>query len=191
MAQEGDTIRVEYTCVDVSSKYLVCGSNTGVVDIYKHDGMGGDCELLKALVPPKRSKHTNVKVTCVKLDPGQKMLAVGNILGAVNVLLLDFSEGGRSQKMLHTHSHHEEALRCLAWDDLGQKLYSGCDGGLIVETRIPPQEAVASGSSTTAAAAGQEGKGAGGGLSLLASRPLGPLMTLFQTCSSTIWIIII
>ena len=85
-------------------------SNTGVVDVYEHDGAGGGCRLLKALVPPKRSKHTNVKVTCAKLDPRGRLLAVGNILGGVNVILLDFSEGGRAQKMLHSHAHHQVRL---------------------------------------------------------------------------------
>lgn len=129
--QQEAVVRVEYSCVDVSDRYLVCGcvrqmgggdvpirkgivsvcewggvvrkasepngftscffslttnrSNTGVVDMYAHDGRGGNCRLLKALVPPQRSRHTNVKLTCLKLGPQDRMLAVGNILGAVNV----------------------------------------------------------------------------------------------------------
>ncbi len=180
----GDTIRVEYTCVDVSSRYLLCGSNTGVVDIYQHDGTGGDCRLLKALVPPKRSQHTNVKVTCVKLDPAQRALAVGNILGAVNVLLLDFSEGGRAQKMLHSHAHHQDAVRCLAWDDVGQRLFSGCDGGVIVETKLPRQGEAGGESGGAGNHAAGPGGGSGG---LSGGRQLGPLMALFQTCSSAVW----
>lgn len=83
-------------------------SNTGVVDIYEHDGTGGNCRLLKALVPPQRSRHTNVKLTCVKLGPRDKMLAMGNILGAVNVILLDFGDGGaKAQRMAHSHAHHQ------------------------------------------------------------------------------------
>ena len=88
-----------------------CRSNTGVVDIYTHDGTGGNCRLLKALVPPQRSRHTNVKLTCVKLGPRDRMLAMGNILGAVNVILLDFGEGAggakKAQRISHSHSHHE------------------------------------------------------------------------------------
>jgi len=182
----GDSIRVEYTCVHVASQYLVCGSNTGVVDIYRHDGAGGDCRLLKALVPPKGSQHTNVKVTCVKLDPAQRALAVGNILGAVNVLLLDFSEG-RAQRMLHSHAHHQDAVRCLAWDDVGQRLYSGCDGGVIVESRLARQD-----DATAPATNGGGGASGGGGVTssvggLLGGRQFGPLLTLFQTCSSAVW----
>lgn len=88
-------------------------SNTGVVDIYAHNGAGGHCRLLKALVPPQRSRHTNVKLTCVRLGPRGRMLAVGNILGAVNVVLLDLGEGaaagggGRAQRMVHSHAHHQ------------------------------------------------------------------------------------
>jgi hypothetical protein len=182
----GDSIRVEYTCVHVASQYLVCGSNTGVVDIYRHDGAGGDCRLLKALVPPKGSQHTNVKVTCVKLDPAQRALAVGNILGAVNVLLLDFIEG-RAQRMLHSHAHHQDAVRCLAWDDVGQRLYSGCDGGIIVESRLARQDDV----TAPVTNGGGGARGGGGGTSsvggLLGGRQFGPLLTLFQTCSSAVW----
>lgn len=79
--------------------------------MYAHDGEGGNCRLLKALVPPQRSRHTNVKVTCVKLGPHGRMLAVGNILGAVNVIVLDFGGGGaRAQRMVHSHSHHQVRL---------------------------------------------------------------------------------
>lgn len=82
-----------------------------MVDVYAHDGSGGHCRLLKALVPPQRSRHTNVKLTCVRLGPRGRMLAVGNILGAVNVVLLDFAEGaaagGRAQRMVHSHAHHQ------------------------------------------------------------------------------------
>lgn len=179
----GDSIRVEYTCVHVASEYLVCGSNTGVVDIYGHDGAGGECRLLKALVPPRGSQHTNVKVTCVKLDPTQRLLAVGNILGAVNVLSLDLTEG-RAQRMLHSHVLHQDAIRCLTWDDVGQRLYSGCDGGVIVESRLARQNDVVANLSN-----GESGiRGGSGGTpsvgGLLGSRQFGPLLTLFQTCSS-------
>lgn len=82
-----------------------------MVDVYAHDGWGGHCRLLKALVPPQRSRHTNVKLTCVRLGPRGRMLAVGNILGAVNIVLLDFVEGaaagGRAQRMVHSHAHHQ------------------------------------------------------------------------------------
>jgi hypothetical protein len=153
------------------------------------------------------------------------MLAMGNILGAVNVILLDFVEGAggntkKAQRMVHSHSHHEvcghrhfirpessylyahishipfkqEAVRCLAWDEAATRLYSGCDGGVIVETRLPP---TASGDSLSAPPQQQEASSlgsVGGALSLLGSAApalglgLGStLASLFQGCSSAVW----
>ena len=170
---DDSNIRIEYTCVHISYQYLVCGSNTGVVDVYRHDGAGGNCRLQKALIPPKGSQHVNVKVTCIKLDPTQRILAVGNILGAVNVLLLNF-DGGQPQRLLHSHILHQGSVRCLAWDDLGQRLYSGCDGGTVVEMLLARHD----GPSEHGAGGGDSVAGGGRGGSP-GRRSLGPLLGLF------------
>lgn len=176
---DDSNIRIEYTCVHISYQYLVCGSNTGVVDVYRHDGAGGNCRLQKALIPPKGSQHVNVKVTCIKLDPTQRILAVGNILGAVNVLLLNF-DGGQPQRLLHSHILHQGSVRCLAWDDLGQRLYSGCDGGTVVEMLLARHD----GPSEHGAGGGDSVAGGGRGGSP-GRRSLGPLLGLFQASPSS------
>jgi hypothetical protein len=91
----------------------------------------------------------------------------------------------------------QEAVRCLAWDETATRLYSGCDGGVIVETRLPPTDAqTPSAAAASSAAAGQAEPsglgGVGGALSLLGSAPLGlglgsTLASLFQGCVSAVW----
>jgi hypothetical protein len=54
--------------------------------------------------------QVNVKVTCVRLARQERLLAVGNILGNVNLICLDFREGGRAQKVVHNFNHEVRPL---------------------------------------------------------------------------------
>jgi hypothetical protein len=179
-------------------------SNSGVVDIYEYKRSPERvCRLLRTLAPPRRSRQVNVKVTCVKLDPRGRLLGVANILGHVSVVLLNTGQEGanRSHRVIYAHTAHkvsmqgsvedafgrndsaqcdvhlattQEAVRCLEWDSEGVRLFSGCEGGLVVETSLPQEHVeqllLSSNASSSPARAG--GRGLAG---ILSGKPLASL----------------
>jgi hypothetical protein len=153
-------------------------------------------------VPPRNSKHANLKVTAVSLSPNERLLGIGNILGSVNIIRLDFTESGRAQRLVHScheHqvgrtaessalSHHQQdcirwypqaGVRCLAWSADGLRLYSGCDGGRVVETKLP-MSAVEEPSAEDESRSGKSGLGR---VRLLGAKSL---INLFEAPSSRV-----
>jgi len=106
-------------------------TNTGLVDVYVYitspsptphgsnsttttttTSATPSCRWVRTLAPPKRSKNVNIKVTCLRLCPttpsssGFYYLAIGNILGNVTIVRLEWEEG-KPTSVVHEHDMHE------------------------------------------------------------------------------------
>ncbi|GLD92129.1 hypothetical protein PINS_up000662 [Pythium insidiosum] len=84
--------------------------------------------------PP--SGHDRIGVACLSICPVQKRLVVGTMRGLVyGIQLVDYNKIG--EKVEFTHDFHQGfPVTCFLWDKLGLKLYSACNGGMVVQTAL-------------------------------------------------------
>ena len=128
----------QYTCVDISENFLIFGSNSGHIVIFQNYTEDTTSALKvqwhRTLDPPV-DDSTNVKITQVKMNESEDILACGDIFGNVLIYL---GLSSHQNLMLHkvSPSYHTSFITALCFSSSGCRLISGCEGGIAVETQL-------------------------------------------------------
>ncbi|CAG9833069.1 unnamed protein product, partial [Diabrotica balteata] len=111
------TQRIKLTSFDVSNHYIILGTNSGGIYIFKRT----PCEFLR-LIPSKEGSTVHIKIS-----PDEKNLAVASARGLV-IILENFFADLNVRPLLFTE-HDGNAITVMKWH--GNSVYSGDNNGKI------------------------------------------------------------
>ncbi|XP_076115391.1 uncharacterized protein LOC143083080 isoform X1 [Mytilus galloprovincialis] len=123
--------RLKFTCIDVSSKFLAFGSNTGSVYVFGRSNHKHPQIIFPEIEP--------AQVNCVSISPIDKSVAFSTVKGHVVVVELSTEKGSRQkpERLRLITDHVQSTVTSITWDTTGSKLYTGDNLGRIYATSIP------------------------------------------------------
>ncbi|CAC5387495.1 HPS5 [Mytilus coruscus] len=123
--------RLKFTCIDVSSKFLAFGSNTGSVYVFGRSNHKHPQIIFPEIEP--------AQVNCVSISPIDKSVAFSTVKGHVVVVELSTEKGSRQkpERLRLITDHVQSTVTSITWDTTGSKLYTGDNLGRIYSTSIP------------------------------------------------------
>ncbi|XP_063400030.1 BLOC-2 complex member HPS5-like [Mytilus trossulus] len=123
--------RLKFTCIDVSSKFLAFGSNTGSVYVFGRSNHKHPQIIFPEIEP--------AQVNCVSISPIDKSVAFSTVKGHAVVVELSTEKGSRQkpERLRLITDHVQSIVTSITWDTTGSKLYTGDNLGRIYATSIP------------------------------------------------------
>jgi len=151
MLQHGSTCihhiddKNQITCIDLINNIIVCGRLNGNISLYHITSNSYRMKLVefdRLVLADGYSllidKSYNTTITCIRISPCMKYIATGNIKG--KVMIIDISKSTiinnckSSFRIVYSHElHNGLPVSALTWSITSNKLFSGCNGGIVIE----------------------------------------------------------
>jgi hypothetical protein len=135
----------QITCIDMIDNIVVAGRLNGTISFYhiksnkcrmklvEFDRLGLS-DGFSLLIDNSSIKST---ITTIRISPCMKYIATGTIKGKVMIIDISkscFNDGKISFRIVYSHElHNGLPVSALTWSVSSNKLFSGCNGGLVIE----------------------------------------------------------
>ena len=141
--------RLQWSSLDVSLRYLACGTRTGAVFLFNRRGGYGSKTLSLNLIETTHAS-AQAPVTCLKFSPDERLLAVASSTGEMCVIELNLESVRKKPRIVQKHmpdrdcrdrsssaSRPLEHVTSICWDRASSQVFVGTSGGIVARVDIP------------------------------------------------------
>ena len=131
---------LKWSCLDVSLRYLACGTSTGSIYIYRRSGGQGQDRITTEHVDTASTNQKNAPSITVELcqfSPDERKLAVALSSGSILIIELNLDDSRKKPQISHRCvPEKDHKVTTIQWTSSSRQIYLGTTGGKIIYLNI-------------------------------------------------------